>query len=264
MINPIELLLQPISLAIFALYGGLWLYESWNPGRSLEPLPGSTMRGLLAFAGLFFASSYLPALWDTHLASFQLFDLGHLHPLVGALVALLSYELVAYAYHRTLHSSDLLFRYVHQMHHSSERLNVPSAFYFHPLDMIGWTLVTSLGFVLIVGVSPLATTIALIAVNFLGIFQHANIRTPRWLGYLIQRPESHSVHHARGYHRSNYADLPLFDLLFGTFENPRDFAQATGFSRGASARVGAMLRGENVAECEIQAAQSRVGAVVSR
>ena len=38
----------------------------------------------------------------------------------------------------------------------------------------------------------------------------ANVRTPQWLGYLVQRPESHSVHHQRGVHAYNYSDLPLF------------------------------------------------------
>ncbi len=49
-----------------------------------------------------------------------------------------------------------------------------------------------------------------------------NIRTPQWLGYIVQRPESHSVHHGRGVHHYNYSDLPLFDILFGTFRNPRN------------------------------------------
>ena len=33
--------------------------------------------------------------------------------------------------------------------------------------------------------------------HFLDIFQHANLRTPRWLGYLVQRPESHVPPRAR-------------------------------------------------------------------
>jgi sterol desaturase/sphingolipid hydroxylase (fatty acid hydroxylase superfamily) len=53
------------------------------------------------------------------------------------------------------------------------------------------------------------------------MFQHANLRTPRWLGYIIQRPESHGIHHERGLHAFNYADLPLWDMVFGTFRNPR-------------------------------------------
>ena len=80
-----------------------------------------------------------------------------------------------------------------------------------------------------------------LAINLLATFQHANVRTPRWLGYLVQRPEMHTVHHARGIHHHNYADLPLIDLLFGTFRNPAGYEHATGFWHGASARVGDML-----------------------
>ncbi len=73
------------------------------------------------------------------------------------------------------------------------------------------------------------------------MFQHTNVRTPQWLGYFVQRPESHSHHHERGVHARNYSDLPVFDMLFGTFHNPRGFAPATGFYDGASARIIDML-----------------------
>jgi hypothetical protein len=47
-------------------------------------------------------------------------------------------------------------------------------------------------------------------------------------------------------HRFNYADLPLIDMLFGTFRNPAGFAPETGFWPGASARVADMLLGRDV------------------
>jgi sterol desaturase/sphingolipid hydroxylase (fatty acid hydroxylase superfamily) len=81
----------------------------------------------------------------------------------------------------------------------------------------------------------------LYATTLLAVFQHANIRTPTWLGYLVQRPESHSVHHQRGVHAFNYSDLPVFDLLFGTFRNPTAFAPEQGFWHGASDQVLPML-----------------------
>jgi sterol desaturase/sphingolipid hydroxylase (fatty acid hydroxylase superfamily) len=81
------------------------------------------------------------------------------------------------------------------------------------------------------------------------MFQHANIKTPQWLGYFIQRPEMHNVHHARGIHRYNYADLPLWDIVFGTFLNPKTVTDLpTGFYTGASARIGAMLIGRDVSK----------------
>ena len=84
-------------------------------------------------------------------------------------------------------------------------------------------------------------TLWLFVTLFLAIFPHANIRTPRWIGYLVQRPESHSVHHERGLHRHNYCDLPVIDMLFGTFRNPKGYSQENGFYPGASARLVDML-----------------------
>ena len=126
------------------------------------------------------------------------------------------------------------------MHHSSERLDIVSAFWFSPLDMVTWTLLPSLVLTLL-GVPPQAATITLLSITFLAMFQHANVRTPAWLGYFVQRPEMHTVHHARGVHHYNYADLPVFDMLFGTFRNPHGYEHETGFWHGASARVADML-----------------------
>jgi sterol desaturase/sphingolipid hydroxylase (fatty acid hydroxylase superfamily) len=154
---------------------------------------------------------------------------------------MLVYQALGYAYHRSMHTSNLLFRALHQLHHSAERLDVASAFWFAPLDMIGWTLVSTSALTL-VGVTPEATVAFVLGGTFLSVFQHANLKTPRFIGYFIQRPESHSHHHARGVHRNNYADLPIFDLLFGTFHNPKEFAPETGYYHGASGRVGEMLR----------------------
>jgi sterol desaturase/sphingolipid hydroxylase (fatty acid hydroxylase superfamily) len=86
----------------------------------------------------------------------------------------------------------------------------------------------------------------LLVTALLAVFQHTNIRTPQWLGYFVQRPESHSHHHERGVHARNYSDLPVFDLLFGTFHNPRDFAPQAGFYDGASARITDMLLARDV------------------
>ena len=86
----------------------------------------------------------------------------------------------------------------------------------------------------------------LLVTTFLSIFQHANIKTPQWLGYFIQRPESHTVHHAKGIHKYNYSDLPIFDIVFGTFDNPQEYVHETGFYNGASNRIGAMLMFKDV------------------
>lgn len=244
--SPLEILLDPISLGVLALYAALMLLEALLPGRPLPRIKGWVFRGLASFAVYFYLSSYLPLLWDDTLSQYRLFNLDQLNVFAAALIGVVVYEGLVYAWHRLMHSSDLLFRTFHQMHHSAERLDTYGAFWFSPLDMIGFTFLGSLSLSLIVGLPPAAVTCFLFATMFLGIFQHSNIRTPRWLGYIVQRPESHSLHHGRGVHRWNYSDLPLFDILFGTFRNPKDFVQATGYYDGASARIAEMLLWKDV------------------
>ena len=71
------------------------------------------------------------------------------------------------------------------------------------------------------------------------------MRTPYWLGFIFQRPESHCIHHQAGLHSYNYADLPLWDILFGTFRNPRAWQERCGFGDGEH-RLSEMLRGVDV------------------
>lgn len=246
--TPFELLLDPVSLVIFALYGALALWERLAPGRSLPPVRGWVSRGLASIAVYFYLSSYLPLLWDGAFARYQVFDLTAFGLFGGAAVGVLAYTLVTYFWHRAMHHSKPLWRVFHQMHHSAERVDAYGAFYFSPMDMVGWTAIGSLVMVGVVGVTPEAATTFLLATAFLSIFQHTNIRTPQWLGYLIQRPESHTVHHAKGIHAYNYSDLPIWDIVFGTFRNPVGFEHETGLHHGASARVWEMLTFQDVSE----------------
>jgi sterol desaturase/sphingolipid hydroxylase (fatty acid hydroxylase superfamily) len=243
--TPLDILLDPITTTMLAMFAALALAEHFRPGRRLPRIAGWKPRALAVFAGYLLLSSYLPLLWADALAPLQVFDLSGWPTWAAAALGLLVYELLAYAYHRGMHSVDGWFRAAHQMHHSAERLDVFGAFYFSPLDTVGWTLVPSVALTLL-GLPPAATTATILVITFLGIFQHANLRTPRWLGYFVQRPESHTIHHARGIHARNYADLPLIDLLFGTFENPPHFEHATGFWDGASTRVLDMLLARDV------------------
>lgn len=248
--SPIELLLHPISLIFFGMYAVLMLWEALVPARRLPVVPRWRARALTSMVFYFLLSSYLPLLWTQYLLPLQLLDLGNLPLAAGTLVGLAVYQGCAYAWHRALHGSDLLWRFGHQMHHSAERLDTFSAFWFSPADMLGWTVVFSLALTVLVGVSAEATTATLLLASLLAMISHTNVRTPRWLGYFIERPEMHSWHHGRGLHRRNYSELPVFDLLFGTFHNPRDFAPETGFHEGGSSRVIEMILGCDVAGSE--------------
>lgn len=248
--TPLEILLDPISIVILSIYGALMLWEGIFPGRKLPFVKYWRLKGLVAFFVFFFLSSYLPMFINPYLEPYRLVDLTILGTGWGALVAVLLYEFGVFLWHYLMHRSNFLWKTFHQMHHSAERLDTYGAFFFSPLDMIGWTVLGSLCFSLIAGLSSQAITVMLLVTNFFSIFQHANIKTPQWLGYIVQRPESHTYHHGRGIHKMNYSDLPLFDIIFGTFRNPKDFEHETGFYDGASERILEMLSAKDISNPE--------------
>ena len=248
--TPLDLFLDPVMLAILGMYLLLMFWEALFPARKLPLISFWKIKGIAAFVLYVLVSTYLPYLYASVLPNGQMFDLSHLPVYTSSSAAILLYELGVYLWHRTLHRNNLLWKVMHQMHHSAERLDTFGAFFFSPMDMIGFTLLGTVCFSVILGLQPAAVTIMLLTTNFLAIFQHANIKTPRWLGYLVQRPESHAVHHGKGVHAFNYSDLPLFDLLFGTFKNPKEFVAETGFYHGASERITDMLLFKDVSEPE--------------
>ena len=90
--TPLEILLDPISLVVLAIYGALMTWEAVAPARKLPEVRFWRTRGLTAFVVFFYLSSYLPMMWDQYLAPYQLFDLTPLGTAVGAVVGLLVYE----------------------------------------------------------------------------------------------------------------------------------------------------------------------------
>ena len=239
--NPLQVLLDPASIIVISIFVVLLIAEELFPGRILPPIKFWKIKGIVAFVIYFYVSTYLPLIWNEYLASYRLIDLSWLGDYWGALLALLLYEFGVYVWHRSMHNNTLLWRVFHQMHHSAERVDTYGAFYFSLMDMIGFTFLTSLAMVWVAGFTVQATIYAIYGATFLAVIQHANIKTPQWMGYIFQRPESHSLHHAKGIHAFNYSDLPLFDLIFGTLRNPKEFSKETGFYEGASSKIGDML-----------------------
>lgn len=237
---------NPITWAVIWYFGLLATVEALWPRREWPRIKGWRLKGGVFFLLGITISSSVPLLWDARLAEHRLIDARGLGDFGGAIAGFFVYELLAYFWHRAMHRSQLLWRWFHQMHHSSERLDVWSAFYFHPLDVAGFSLVTSVALVGVLGLTASAAVAASLAVTACSLFQHTNIKTPRRLGWFVQRPEQHAMHHERGRHQGNYGDIALFDAVFGTFENPEKDTGNAGFFDGASGRMGAMLMGENV------------------
>jgi sterol desaturase/sphingolipid hydroxylase (fatty acid hydroxylase superfamily) len=137
----------------------------------------------------------------------------------AALPVVLLTTFFTYWSHRLQHRFDLLWRMGHQLHHGVARVDVASSFIFHPVDTFiqaFWTLLAAV----LLGASPWAAALAGVIGAWLAFYQHWNIDTPRWTGWLIQRPEAHMLHHEFNVHARNFGDMPVWDMLFGTYENP--------------------------------------------
>lgn len=239
-----------------AMYLGLVLLEHFFPARRGPQVGMWRLKGLAFMALYMLVASTAPLLWDAFLGEHRLIDATVLGTWGGALFGFFVLELGIYVWHRTMHSVDFLWRWFHQMHHSAERVDLFGAFYFHPLDMLGFTFVGSFTLVFVTGVTPEAAGLANLMATFFAMFQHANVNTPHWLGYVINRPEQHGVHHERGVHAYNYADLAILDMLFGTYQNPRTWNAQAGLYDGASHRVLDMLIGRDLLERPRQEAES--------
>lgn len=232
--------LELITLAVLPAF--LLLDLVHRPHADSRPRWWRT-RAFAVTAVNFALSLAIGAAWATFFGGASLVDGSALGTLGGAAVGVLVYEFAHYWYHRLAHRFDGLWRLGHQMHHSAESLDAWGAYYLHPIDAALFISLSSLVLFPVLGLAPEAGALTSAVLTFLAIFQHVDLRTPHWLGYLVQRPESHRVHHARGVHAHNYADLPLWDMVFGTFHNPKGDApkRTQGFYDGASSRLLDML-----------------------
>ena len=138
---------------------------------------------------------------------------------------------VTYWYHRFQHRSLLAWRLLHQVHHGVPRVDIPSALMAHPCDVIVSTTLSIIVTAFVLGLNVRAVEVASVLQFFTTLFPHWNVRTPEWVGYFIQRPEEHILHHERGVHAGNYSDWPVWDKLFGTYRAPIEDAVMVGFGR---------------------------------
>ncbi len=224
------------------------IVERIFPARELPKVRGWLLKGIVFFVMAGAMASAIPAIVALVIGTHTLLNLRPLGAVAGGVVGFALADIASYGIHRLLHNVPFLWRWIHQMHHSAERVDVAGASYLHPVDNFVQGSVNIMA-ILVLGLSPGAAALAGFLSFFVGVFQHMNVRTPRWLGFVIQRPEAHAVHHTRGVHAYNYGNFMLWDILFGTFRNPATFTTSpAGFWDGASSKLGAMLIGRDVGE----------------
>ncbi|WP_338690250.1 sterol desaturase family protein [Haloferula helveola] len=180
--------------------------------------------------------------WDRWLSSVSLLRLSEwMNPWAAAGIAYFVSSFIYYFWHRLRHESDFFWRLCHQLHHSPRRIELLASFYKHPVEILINSVLSALIVYTLLGLSVQAAAIYTGITAIAEYFYHWNVRTPRWVGWIIQRPESHRVHHQYKHHSQNYADLPLFDWLFGTLKNPSASPKRCGFTPRGEQRFGEML-----------------------
>jgi sterol desaturase/sphingolipid hydroxylase (fatty acid hydroxylase superfamily) len=236
------------AVAVLALGLIMLGVERLHPGRNFERVDSWHVRAVclnLAQASVAYLAAHT---WDQSFPELALWRLGGHGLIADALLGYFVITFVYYWWHRARHESTVLWRWLHQVHHSACSLEVLTSFYKHPVEILINGVLSSAILYALLGLDAASSGLALLFAGAAELFYHWNVKTPHWLGYMIQRPESHCIHHLRGWHRSNYSDLPLWDMLFGTFDNPRTQPMPCGFGAEGERRLGEMLVGRIVSD----------------
>jgi sterol desaturase/sphingolipid hydroxylase (fatty acid hydroxylase superfamily) len=159
-----------------------------------------------------------------------------LEALAMVLIPLFIHDCWFYWSHRIEHKVPLLWEF-HKIHHSDELMNTTTWARDHFLQE-GWRAffrIFTLGLFIDLtmreaGQAAMYSTMFLVG---LSMFYHSAIRIQLpWLDYILVTPQVHRIHHSvrAEHHNRNFADvLPIFDLVFRTFERPkREEFPATG------------------------------------
>jgi sterol desaturase/sphingolipid hydroxylase (fatty acid hydroxylase superfamily) len=155
-----------------------------------------------------------------------LFNLHDALPWFLRFVFFVVIDFLQWGAHFILHRSNFLWQF-HKIHHAQEQLGFASTRHFH----FGEYLILKPAFWIpfaLCGFKTADYVIWYIWIAYMLTFlSHCNIRV-NWgfLKYVVITPETHYWHHSRnipGKYGVNYASsLAVWDLLFGSFYNPKD------------------------------------------
>jgi sterol desaturase/sphingolipid hydroxylase (fatty acid hydroxylase superfamily) len=219
-----------------------FILERVLPGRTLPEAPGWYVRagflnvcqvGIVLLAGV---------AWNRWFQAWSLFQITRwVPPFLQGFIGWFVGTFVFYWWHRARHESNLLWRLCHQIHHSPARIELLTSFYKHPIEIVADSMIASLLMFSLLGASPAAAGWFNVFAVLGEYFYHSNLRTPHWVGYILQRPEHHSIHHQLDVHQFNYGDITWWDRLFGTFKETDAFASQCGFPEGHEHNLKGML-----------------------
>ena len=246
---PPQVIEQTLPIALIFVVSVVFLVvERVWPGRTLPKVRGwygravcmNVMQVALIGAG--------GLVWNSYFREYALLPLGDWSsPFLEGFFYWFVGTFIFYWWHRLRHAKGFWLIF-HQIHHSPSRIEVLTSFYKHPIEIVADSIIAGFFIYFVFGGSAIAGAWTSLFGAAGEYFYHSNIRTPLWLGWFIQRPEHHSVHHQLGVHKYNFGDLTIWDRLFGTFREAPDFAEHCGFPGTSEEQLAEMLVFKDVYE----------------
>ena len=232
---------------ILISFAACFIIEQFNLGWKLPKVPTWTIRVLGVNFIQLMVVIFAGATWEVWFSAYSIFNLMQwVSPTMGGIIAYIIATFIFYWWHRWRHEYDYLWTRFHQIHHSPQRLEVITSFYKHPLEMVANSIIGSILVYSILGLNMEAGAIYTLCTALGEFFYHTNIKTPQWIGYIFQRPEMHRIHHEYGKHTNNYGDIVWWDMIFGTFSNPKEFNSTCGFDEEKELRLNDMIKFKDV------------------
>jgi sterol desaturase/sphingolipid hydroxylase (fatty acid hydroxylase superfamily) len=232
-----------LLLSIATLLIGLSLYalERRRPVHVQKSSIGWVVTSLVFIVALLLVNRLGEWFWNPVFANVSLLSASTNLSTWGAVaVGYLGFSLLFYVTHRLKHRFDFLWRTLHQIHHSPQRIEVLTSFYAHPLEVLLGAVILSFSSFFVLGLDVAAAQWVAFLVGVETMLIHSNVALPKWVGYFIQHPSVHRAHHEAGVHARNYG-LPILDRLFGTYYQPQEPVTRCGFESQAEPQLTQML-----------------------
>lgn len=234
------------ALIIIAAYLFVSALEKFFPRTKLPPKDGWYIRAVVLNMVQLLIVLGGHYTWEKWLEGPSLFKLPWT-PFYNGLFAYLINTWIFYWYHFVRHENNLLWLTLHQVHHSPVRIEVMTSFYKHPLEVLLNSWIITILICPILGLDNETNKWLVVFSALSEFFYHMNVATPYWVGYFMQRPEMHLAHHSEDRQFTcNYGDLPIWDLLGGTWINPKNDQIKTGFTRDRERKMKEMIFFQNV------------------
>jgi sterol desaturase/sphingolipid hydroxylase (fatty acid hydroxylase superfamily) len=235
-----------VKLTFIFLVFVMFIIERFAAKRTFPKVKGWYIRSIgftvVQLTTVFVIHSWLDSFFDRH----RFYSLDNLPEWLATLVAFLVMTFVSYWQHRFKHKISFLWKYLHQIHHSPQRIELLTSFYRNPLEIIINMFIMSATLLLGLGAGVSVAMNVVLLMGIADMFYHWNVKTPYWVGFIIQRPESHGIHHLKNVHAYNYGDLVIWDMLFGTFKNLRVFHGKCGFENDNERKILQMVMGKDM------------------